>query len=246
MSKLDSSLLLHSIVNGGRNLSSFHYSFARYFNTVSNHMETLSENSMSFRQNPKNYHRFDNVDDALTLFNEMIEQLPKRSIVEFTKLLVALVRMRRYATVVSLCSQMELLGVSHNDYSFNILINCFCQLGGIDSGFSVLVKMLKLDVKPDVVTSSTLIKGLCKRKDCTFLNYLCKKCLLKDAHDLFFEMRKQGIKPNVITYTTLIDALYKKRVVSKAKDILGTMKKLGIEPNVAKGMIVCLIDVVIM
>lgn len=59
-------------------------------------------------------------------------------------------------------------------------------------------------------------------------------------------MRKQGINPNVITYTTLIDTLYKKGVVSKAKDILGTMKKLGIEPNVAKGMIVCLIDVVIM
>ncbi|XP_017614027.1 pentatricopeptide repeat-containing protein At1g06580-like [Gossypium arboreum] len=231
MGKLDSSLLLHSIVNDGMNLSSFHYSFARYFKIVSNHMETLNESSMSFRQNPKTYHHFNNVDDALTLFNEMIEQHPKRSIVEFTKLLVALVRMRRYATVVSLYSQMELLGVSHNDYFFNILINCFCQLGGIDSGFSVLVKMLKLGVKPDVVTFSTLIKGLCKRSK------ISQACLLKEAHDLFFEMSKQGINPNVITYTTLIDTLYKKGVVSKAKDILGTMKKLGIEPNVAKALI---------
>ncbi|KAK5843448.1 hypothetical protein PVK06_005905 [Gossypium arboreum] len=128
--------------------------------------------------------------------------------------------------------QMELLGVSHNDYSFNILINCFCQLGGIDFGFSVLVKILKLSVKPDVVTFYTLIKGLCKRSKISQA-----KCLLKEANDLFFEMRKQGIKPNVITYTTLIDALYKKGVVSKAKDILGTMKKLGIESNVAKALI---------
>ncbi|MBA0588706.1 hypothetical protein Gorai_001799 [Gossypium raimondii] len=150
---------------------------------------------MSFRRNPKTYHRFDNVDDALTLFNEMIEQHPKRSIVEFTKLLVALVRMRHYATVVSLCSQMELLGVSHNDCSFNILINCFCQLGGIDSGFSVLVKMLKLGVKPDVVTFSTLIKGLCNRSK------------ISQAVSLFDEMIEKGYQPDLIVYTTILNGL---------------------------------------
>ncbi|KHG14698.1 hypothetical protein F383_00052 [Gossypium arboreum] len=48
--------------------------------------------------------------------------------------------MKHYAIVVSLCSQMELLGVSHNAYSLNILINCCWQLGRIDFGFSVLGK----------------------------------------------------------------------------------------------------------
>ncbi|MBA0714039.1 hypothetical protein Golax_013035, partial [Gossypium laxum] len=134
--------LLHSIVNGGRNLSSFHYSFARYFNTVSNHMETLSENSMSFRRNPKTYHLFDNVDDALTLFNEMIEQHPKRSIVEFTKLLVAL-----------------------------------------------------LGVKPDVVTFSTLIKGLCNRSK------------ISQAVSLFDEMIEKGYQPDLIVYTSILNGL---------------------------------------
>ncbi|XP_040966998.1 pentatricopeptide repeat-containing protein At1g62914, mitochondrial isoform X3 [Gossypium hirsutum] len=203
MGKLDSSLLLHSIVNDGMNLSSFHYSFARYFKIVSNHMETLNESSMSFRQNPKTYHRFDNVDDALTLFNEMIEQHPKRSIVEFTKLLVALVRMRCYATVVSLYSQMELLGVSHNGYFFNILINCFCQLGGIDSGFSVLVKMLKLGVKPDVVTFSTLIKGLCQRSKISQAGFLQNNYTSK-ATELLIEMVGKGFFGGI----TFIDLSY--------------------------------------
>ncbi|MBA0775612.1 hypothetical protein Gotri_010733 [Gossypium trilobum] len=118
---------------------------------------------MSVRGNRKKYDRFNNVDDALTLFNNIIEKCPKPWIMEFTKLLAAIVRMKHYAVVVSMYSQMELLGVFHNVYSSNILINYFCQLNQIDSGFSVLEKMLKLGVEPDAVTLSTLIHGFCKQ-----------------------------------------------------------------------------------
>ncbi|MFQ6639928.1 hypothetical protein Gotur_015894, partial [Gossypium turneri] len=109
----------------------------------------FSKTSMSVRGNRKKYDRFNNADDALTLFNNVIEKYPKPWIMEFTKLLAAIVRMKHYAVVVSMYRQMELLGVFHNVYSSNILINSFCQLNQIDSGFSVLGKMLKLGVEPD-------------------------------------------------------------------------------------------------
>ncbi|MBA0746108.1 hypothetical protein Gogos_008651 [Gossypium gossypioides] len=118
---------------------------------------------MSVRGNRKKYDRFNNADDALTLFNKIIEKYPKPWIMEFTKLLAAVVRMKHYAVVVSMYSQMELLGVFHNVYSSNILINSFCQLNQIDFGFSVLGKMLKLRVEPDALTLSTLIHGFCKQ-----------------------------------------------------------------------------------
>ncbi|PPS01996.1 hypothetical protein GOBAR_AA18663 [Gossypium barbadense] len=73
--------------------------------------------SMPVRGKGKTDHCFDNVDHALSLFNKMIEKYPKPSIVEFTKLFAAIVRMKHYAIVVSMCSQMELLGVSHDVYS---------------------------------------------------------------------------------------------------------------------------------
>ncbi|MBA0768499.1 hypothetical protein Gotri_017295 [Gossypium trilobum] len=47
MGKLCRSLLLAPVVNGGRNLYSFHSSFPRYFNSISTHIEALSEDSMS-------------------------------------------------------------------------------------------------------------------------------------------------------------------------------------------------------
>ncbi|TYH79815.1 hypothetical protein ES332_D03G088700v1 [Gossypium tomentosum] len=120
---------------------------------------------MPVRGKGKTDHHFDNVDHVLSLFNKMIEKYPKPSIVEFTKLFATIVRMKHYAIVLSMCSQMELLGVSHDAYSMSILINCFCQLGRIDFGFSFLGKMLKLGVEPDVVIFSTLINGLCNQSN---------------------------------------------------------------------------------
>ncbi|KAL4335508.1 hypothetical protein GQ457_07G003840 [Hibiscus cannabinus] len=67
--------------------------------------------------------------------------------------------------VVSMCGRMELSGVPHNVYSFNILINCFCQLGQIDFGFLVLGMVLKLGVEPVIVTLSILINGFCNARD---------------------------------------------------------------------------------
>ncbi|MFQ6641203.1 hypothetical protein Gotur_014993, partial [Gossypium turneri] len=147
------SFILRSLVNGGSHLSNFH-SFSSSSNTIATHIEALSNKPMSVpvRGKGKKDYRFDSVDDALILFNKMIDKYPKPSIVEFTKLFAAIVRMKHYAIVVPMCSQMEFFGVSHNVYSMSILINCFCQLGRIDFGFSVLGKMLKLGVEPSAVT----------------------------------------------------------------------------------------------
>ncbi|MBA0567054.1 hypothetical protein Golob_011815 [Gossypium lobatum] len=136
--------------------------------------------------------RSDNVDDAFILFNKMIEKYPKPSIVEFTKLLAPIVRMKHNAIVFSMCSQMELLGVSHNVYSMSILINCFCQLARIDFGFSVLEKMLKLGVEPTVVIFSTLINGPCIQNK------------IFEAVSMFDEMTERGYQPGFIVYSTVL------------------------------------------
>ncbi|TYH21523.1 hypothetical protein ES288_A04G050800v1 [Gossypium darwinii] len=136
---------------------------------------------MPVRGKGKTDHCFDNVDHALSLFNKMIEKYPKPSIVEFTKLFATIVRMKHYVIVVSMCSQMELLGVSHDVYSVSISINCFCQLGRIDFGFSVLGKMLKLGVEPDVVIFSTLINRLCNQS-----NISVAVCVFDIMFDIMF------------------------------------------------------------
>ncbi|KAB2032650.1 hypothetical protein ES319_D05G389600v1 [Gossypium barbadense] len=192
MGKLPSSFILRSLVNGGSHLSNFHSSSSSSSNTIAPHIKALSKKAMSVRGKGKGDDGFENVDHALILFNKMIGRYQVPSILGFTKLFAAIVRMKHYAIVVSMCSQMELLGVSHDVYSVSILINCFCQLGRIDFGLSVLGKMLKLGVEPSAVTFSTLINGICNQSK------------ISEAVCMFDEMTEKGYQPNLIVYNTVL------------------------------------------
>ncbi|KAK9007893.1 hypothetical protein V6N11_074807 [Hibiscus sabdariffa] len=205
MGKLHSS---SSILNAVRHLS----------NSISSLPSSVTH--MSGKGSPKKHDRFDNVDGALALFNKMIQKYPKPSIVEFTKLLAPIVRMKHYSLVVSMCSQLELFGVSHNVYSLNILVNCFCQLGRVDFGLSVLGKMLKLGVEPNVVTFSTLINGLVKGSKFSL------------AVSLFDEMVEKGYQPNLITYSIILNGLSKIGDTDRAVMFLRLMEERGFKPNV--------------
>ncbi|MGG6712936.1 UNVERIFIED_CONTAM: hypothetical protein ITH36_25335, partial [Salmonella enterica subsp. enterica serovar Weltevreden] len=44
----------------------------------------------------------------------------------------------------------------------SIAINCFCHLKRVDLAFATLAVLFKLGFKPDVVTLTTLIRGLFK------------------------------------------------------------------------------------
>ncbi|TYI84818.1 hypothetical protein E1A91_D05G392500v1 [Gossypium mustelinum] len=263
MGKLPSSFILRSLVNGGSHLSNFHSSSSSSSNTIAPHIKALSKKAMSVRGKGKR-------DDG---FENMIGRYPVPSILEFTKLFAAIVRMKHYAIVVSMCSQMELLGVSHDVYSMSILINCFCQLDRIDFGLSILGKMLKLGVEPSAVTFSTLINGLCNQRyqpNLIVYNTVLKgflrlmegrgyepniNGLLKEALDLFSEVKVKGIRPNIITYNCLIHGMCNsgqqeeatrllnemvdnnislniEGTISKAVEIIDTMRKKGIELDV--------------
>ncbi|XVF37778.1 hypothetical protein REPUB_Repub20aG0039700 [Reevesia pubescens] len=196
-----SSLILRSIVDGRIKTLSYYFlsSFSSSFTTtnIATHLKSLThkKNSVTVKGKGKKHDGFcfDSVDDALSLFNRMIVKYPKPSIVEFSKLVAALVRMKHYyALVVSLSNQMELSGVSHDAYIFNILINCFCRLSQVDFGFSVLGKMLKLGIHATVVTFSTLINGFCTRNK------------IVQAVNLFDEMIRKGFQTDLIAYNTIL------------------------------------------
>ncbi|MBA0670173.1 hypothetical protein Goklo_024538 [Gossypium klotzschianum] len=165
-------------------LSNF-YSFSSSFNTIAIHIEALSKKPMSVRGKGEKDDRFDNVNDALILFNKMIDK------------------------------RIDLLGVSRDVYSLNILINCFCQLGRIDFGFSVLGKMLKLGVEPDVVTFSTLINGLCNQSK------------IFEAVSMFDEMTERGYQPNLFVCSTILKGLCKSDNTDRSVRFLRLMEGRG-------------------
>ncbi|KAK9024467.1 hypothetical protein V6N11_004629 [Hibiscus sabdariffa] len=88
MGNLNSSLILRPVVNGGMMcLSNFHSSFDTFVPRI----------QASVIGKGEKYDGFHNVDDALFLFDKMLDKYPQPSIVEFTKLLAAVVRMKHCA-----------------------------------------------------------------------------------------------------------------------------------------------------
>ena len=194
----------------------FYFQMPCLYTTVSS---PNTENSMNVRKG-KHQFQFDKIDEALTLFNQMIHSHPRPSIVEFTQLLSSIVRMKHYVTAVFLIRQMELLGIQHNVYTLTILVNCFCRLHYVGFGFSVLAKMFKLSLQPNVITFSTLINGFCIESK------------VARAVKLLNDMVREGYQPNLISYSMIVKGLCKIGDTSGAIRLLRVMEERGCAPNI--------------
>ncbi|KAJ6858264.1 hypothetical protein NC652_040739 [Populus alba x Populus x berolinensis] len=231
-------------------------SSTNHYNSISSFTSSSSSRSRYKHKNDDASSSFRNIDDALASFNHMLHRKPLPCIIQFNKLLSAIVRMRQYYdAVISLSKQMELAGLSPNTCTLNILINCFCLMQHVDLGFSVLAKVIKLGLQPTIITFTTLINGLCKAgefaqalelfddmvaRGCqpdvytytAIINGLCKNGETAAAAGLIKKMGEAGCQPDVVTYSTLIDSLCKDRLVNDALDIFSYMKAKGIFPTV--------------
>jgi pentatricopeptide repeat protein len=144
---------------------------------------------------------------------------PRPSFVECGKFLGSIAKKKQYSTVVSLCNQMNLFGVTHNVYSLNILINCLCRFNHVHFAVSTLGKTVKLGMQPNAITFNTLNNGLCIEGE------------IKEAVGLFNEMVRRRHEPDVISYTTVINGLCKTGNTSMAVHVY-KMEQNGCKPDV--------------
>ncbi|KAG4388441.1 hypothetical protein GLYMA_09G175701v4 [Glycine max] len=163
--------------------------------------------------------------------------------------------MKHYSTAVSLSHRLELKGIQPDFFTLNILMNCFCHMGQINFGFSVLAKILKRGYQPHTITFTTLIKGLCLKGQVnkalhfhdkllaqgikfdqvsygTLINGVCKIGDTRGAIKLVRKIDGRLTKPNVEMYNTIIDALCKYQLVSEAYGLFSEMTAKGISANV--------------
>ncbi|KAL0342490.1 UNVERIFIED_CONTAM: putative pentatricopeptide repeat-containing protein, mitochondrial [Sesamum calycinum] len=196
------------------------------------------------------------VDDAVCLFREMLMMRPQPSVVQFTKLLNVIVKMKQYRVALKLFDEMLQLGAPVDEYTMTIVINCYCLLNRVDFGFAILGSFFKRGYEPNVTTFGTLVKGLflddkvidaeklfkklLARKICepnqamilTVINGLCKAGHTLTAYDLLGLFGKTCCKPDVFCYTTVIDSLCKDRMVDDALQLLAKMIEQGISPTI--------------
>ncbi|KAK1386116.1 hypothetical protein POM88_023851 [Heracleum sosnowskyi] len=196
---------------------------------------------------------FENVHDALHLFDEMLQTRTLFSVINFTQLLVALVKMKQYSVAISMFRKMCALNISVNTYTISTIINCYCQLNLINYGFSMLGVMIKRGFTPNVVTYTVLIKGLDSPVEAgmlfkklitlneiepdvviysTIISRLCRRRLVNHALDVFYDMRKDGVDGSVVTYNLLIQGLCEFSRWEEIEWLLREMDSKNISPDV--------------
>nr|XP_033516692.1 pentatricopeptide repeat-containing protein At1g62930, chloroplastic-like isoform X3 [Nicotiana tomentosiformis] len=202
---------------------------------------------------------FENVkclDDALTLFHQMIRTKPLPSLVEFSKLYKTMLSMKHYSAVVSLFGEMQKSYIQIDGFILSIVINSYCLMHRVDCGFSVLPIYLKNGIPFNVVTFNTLIRGffaenkvkdavnlfkkLAKEKICepnevmygTVMNGLSKRGHTQKTLTLLRLMEVGKTKPNIHNYNIVIDALCKDRNLDAAINLLNEMKQKVIPPDI--------------
>ncbi|KAJ0558652.1 putative tetratricopeptide-like helical domain superfamily [Helianthus annuus] len=198
------------------------------------------------------------VDDALQMFDEMLQRQPPPSIFQFTKLINGIVKMKQYSTALSLFKKVNLMGIPTDLYAINISINCHCQLNQVAYGFALLATIFKQGYSPDQATYNTLINGLVladrvfeavelfkkllREKVCepdqimygTVINGLCKVGDTSKALELlrFMESVSCKCKPYAEHYNAVIDSLCKDRMVDNALELFTQMNEKGVLANI--------------
>ncbi|CAN8245587.1 unnamed protein product [Cochlearia groenlandica] len=164
--------------------------------------------------------------DALDLFDNMVHSHPIPSIVDFTKLLTSISNMKRYETVINLFHSLETIGISHDLYSFTILIDCYCRCYQQSLALSLLGKMMKLGFKPSIVTLGSLVMTYN-----TLINGFCKSKRVDDGLKLLKLldlMVSKGSLPDVVTYNTLINGFCKSKRVEDGMKLFCEMYSDGL------------------
>ncbi|CAM8899090.1 unnamed protein product [Rhodiola kirilowii] len=154
------------------------------------------------------------------------------------------------------------LGYTPHVVGISCLMNALCQQLRINEAALLFQKMkTHLSCKPDIVTFRTLLKGLCLTGNSrialnlheqivdgthdlsgdlqletrcynTLIDGLCKDGLIDKANELFLEMRKKDVRPDVITYTIVIDGLSRAGKWEEAKALFHEMLDHALEPDV--------------
>ncbi|KAJ8426587.1 LOW QUALITY PROTEIN: hypothetical protein Cgig2_018055 [Carnegiea gigantea] len=177
---------------------------------------------------------FSKLDHVLSVFHRMNSLGPSPSVIDFNQLFTAMSKIkpfRLYSTILPLSRNLELSGILPNHCSIGILTTCYCHLGRVDLGLSLLAKRLKLGF-PLVVISTTLINGLIHNDR------------LDQTIKLLDKVVKHGIQPSratygatvealdVQTYNVLIDMLCEEGRVDEAQAILELMINRSKPPNI--------------
>lgn len=204
----------------------------------------------------KAFGRAGEVDQVLRLLREMKDSGLTPNVFCYNTAINSLVFADRRVEAEELFEEMKSSGVRPNVSSYNILVKMHsCYSFQFDKACSVIDDMVINRLRPDSMTYSTLITGLCRvgridealdflatmwEENCppsvqTFTAIVHGFCLqgnLDNARGFMEFMDSKQCPPNVVTYNVFVEALCKVGRFDQVEKVLEESKLKGWKPNV--------------
>ncbi|XP_019223503.1 PREDICTED: putative pentatricopeptide repeat-containing protein At1g74580 isoform X1 [Nicotiana attenuata] len=155
---------------------------------------------------------------------------------------------------VDVFEKMEFFNCQPSVHSYNTIMNVLVEHGFFKQSHKVYMRMLEKGISPDVYTFTIRIKSFCRTNRphvalrllnnmpdqgcrfnavayCTVVGGFYEVNCRVEACELFDEMLRLGITPDVTTFNKLICMLCKKGDVQESERLLNKIMKRGVFPN---------------
>ncbi|KAL2536350.1 Pentatricopeptide repeat-containing protein [Forsythia ovata] len=210
-----------------------------------------NRNLSSWNSIISSYTAFSYLDYALELFHEMETSNVKPDIVTWNCLLSGHFLHGSHREVLNILRKMQIAGYKPNSRSitsvlqavselqyqnFGKEIHCYVLRNGLDYDLHVGTSLLDMYVKNDDLTSAQDFFDDMKNRNIFAWNSLISgysfKGNFEKAVSLLNQMRKEGIKPDIVTYNSMISGYSMTGCIKEALATIREIKTLGLTPNV--------------
>ncbi|CAM8907125.1 unnamed protein product [Rhodiola kirilowii] len=168
------------------------------------------------------------IDRAMELFLEMKKKEISPDVITYNIVIGGLCRAGKWEEAQAIFHEMFDQGLSPNIVTYRVLLKGLCSSGN---------SRIALNLHEQIVDGTHDLSGVLQRNSIcynynTLIDGLCKDGLIDKAKELFLEMKKKDISPNVITYNILIGGLCRAGKWEEAQAMSHTMLDQGLEPSV--------------
>jgi len=163
------------------------------------------------------------VDGGYELVSELLEDARCKSQVNavvFGSILKGYGRLKRMDRVWAVFKEMASHGVDPSVANFNAVINACAANNQVEEIEGLLGEMQARRLQPNLITYSTVIKGLCQKGN------------MDTAFSVFEDLKASpGVKPDEIVYNTMLDGCAGAGLLSEGELLFEEMKKNGVAPT---------------
>ncbi|KAG1361819.1 putative pentatricopeptide repeat-containing protein [Cocos nucifera] len=198
------------------------------------------------------YVRLEMIHDALYVLSKMDSLNMQASVSTYDSLMYNL---RHTDMVWDIYKEIRACGVSHSEYTYDILIDSLCKQQRLQDAISLFQDMQgQKKIKPCIITFNTLMSGLCnaglvevaesilsqmlkyglhpdRYSYNTLIHGLCVAGSMEEALKLSEDMEKDGIVLDVVTYNILINGYRLLGLISEVWKLIKMMILQGLKPN---------------